>query len=202
MTKIKILIKEAQMGFFFTKIFWGGVLIFWGLVLIINKLFGINIPIFRFILAFILIYSGFYILLRSGKQKSTVINTGVFCSEKVEVSGNNEFTIIFGSKIFDISTLASSDPIDISTVFATSQVIISKNKSYKFNVSTAFGETSLPNANDSWLGGGVFIIGDANNPNIITVTISTVFGSTKVMFSNKEEETNKEEVAEDSVSDL
>jgi len=172
------------MGFIFSKMFLGAVLIFWGIVLILEKLLKVNIPMGRFLIAFILIYFGIYII------------TGRGCSKRQHVrhhrkhiyvnthSGNpNEYNSIFGSRIVNLTNLKDTDKaIDINTVFGTTEVWLSDNYTYNITGDTVFGMTTLPSRESSAFGTNSSVIGDPANSKIVSVKINTVFGTTDVLI--------------------
>ena len=51
-----------KMEFLASGVFWGSVIILFGVSIILNAVFGISIPVFRVVLALILIYFGIKIL--------------------------------------------------------------------------------------------------------------------------------------------
>ncbi len=57
------------MGFLFSDIFWGIVLILTGVSIILQLVFKINIPVFPIVIAFLLIYAGI--------RKTGSANTGI-----------------------------------------------------------------------------------------------------------------------------
>ncbi|MCL2062922.1 MAG: hypothetical protein FWG98_00925 [Candidatus Cloacimonetes bacterium] len=176
------------MGFFLTRFFWGGFLICWGLVLIIEKLFPIKIPFGRLIIAFLLIYGGVYLLTRTTKQKRVEVNTNIFTSSKVvNTKEGKEYNFVFGNNVIDLSDYDKSETIEINTVFGSSTVYLSRDKTYKIRANTAFGETKLPFQRESWLGSCDFIIGEKDRDFKIPIEINTVFGSTNVLLKNSEE---------------
>ncbi len=83
-----------KMGFLASGVFWGSVIILFGISIILNSVFGISIPVFKIVLALILIYFGISIL--AGKAfnvpKVSTINDktiDVTSSTKVNNSINN-----------------------------------------------------------------------------------------------------------------
>ena len=178
------------MGFFITRIFWGGLLICWGIVLILNKFLKTPIPFGRLLIAFLLIYGGVYLLTKTTKPKKVNINTTVFSTTEVFSSDNNrEYNIVFGSNIVDLSDYDKTEALKVNTVFGSSTVILSSEKTYIIKANTAFGETILPLQKELWLGSGNYVIGDSGRENKIPIEINTVFGSThvKLKISEKEE---------------
>ena len=131
------------MGFLFTKVFWGVLLVLWGLMLILSKLLNTNIPFFRFLIAFLLIYGGIYLLTRHNKPKKWFTNSGVFSEMIINNDGTGkEYNVVFGSNVVDLSNITeSTQTIKINTIFGSTEVYLSKNKAYILRVNTVFGST-------------------------------------------------------------
>ena len=175
------------MNFLVSRLFWGGILICWGLVLILEKTLQINIPFTRFILAFLLIYGGVYLITRQNKVKKINFNNKFYRdSEYVFDKTNKEYNIIFGSSIIDLSKTTLTDkPIKINTIFGSSDVYISETESYEINVNTFFGETILPNKKESNFGSTHYSIGN-NESNKISIEVNTIFGSSHIILKKSE----------------
>ena len=172
------------MGFLYSKLFWGGLLIFWGVVLILERVLQLNIPFMRLLIAFLLIYSGIYLLTRHNKSKKWFFNANVFNEVIINSDGTGkEYSVVFGSHVVDLSDITDyTQPIKINTVFGSSEVFLSKSQSYILNVNTVFGTTEMPNNQSFIISSNEFVIGDAEVENKIPIEINTIFGSTNVMF--------------------
>jgi len=187
------------MGFLFTGVFWGLVLIFWGLSLIIEKIFKIKIPLMRYLLAFIIIWVGINLLFFrscSGRTRRHVLSKS-HPSVMVVSKGNrnpntnidmNEYNSVFASNTYDLTTYDESDKgVVINSVFGSTDVLISSEKAYDFNVSSVFGVVTLPENYKTGDGAG--------DPNVITVDINSVFGYTTVKVKDVETTRASERVA-------
>jgi hypothetical protein len=177
------------MGFIFSKIFWGTLLIVWGAVLIIGKIFPrLDIPMGRFIIAFILIYAGVYLLTKVSTPKKCHIKTKINNVENVcsSVSGA-EYNIVFGSNVIDLSNRDfTPETININTVFSTSEVYLSPTMVYDIKVNTVFGETLLPDNNSTKTRSDIYTIGDADAEQKQSIEINTVFGTTQVIVKKSD----------------
>jgi predicted membrane protein len=140
------------MGFLFTGLFWGIVLVIIGLCVIVNMVFHINVPIIRILFAFLLIYFGVKVLTHGtfGRQDKTNV---VFDEGRINnASGSDEVNVIFGK-----STIAMTDPAlvsdkekkskEINTVFGASTLYLGKDLPIKVHVSSAFGSARMPDGN-------------------------------------------------------
>ena len=183
------------MGFFISRFFWGGLLICWGIVLIVEKLYPIKIPFGRLLIAFLLIYGGIYLITKTTRQKKVDFDTKIFTSASVINSNEgNEYNVVFGQNIIDLSDYDKAEPIKLNTVFGTSTVYLSSEKTYQIIANTAFGETKLPFQRESWLGSGNFIIGEKDREPKIQIEINTVFGGTNVLLKKNESPHRETEV--------
>lgn len=139
-----------RMGFIFTGIFWGVVLILVGLAVIINVVFGIKIPIFRTIFALFLIYLGIQMLTGLSfwnKSKKSV----VFEEKTIEVTiASDKYDVVFGKGEIDLTGIELKDQsvrVEINTVFGGSVVKINPAIPTKIIASSVFGGTHLPDDN-------------------------------------------------------
>jgi predicted membrane protein len=139
-----------RMGFIFTGVFWGVVLILIGLGVIINVVFGIKIPIFRTIFALFLIYLGIQMLTGiSFWSKSK--KSAVFEEKAIEViTAADKYDVVFGKGEIDLSGIELKDQnvrVDINTIFGGSVIKIDPAIPTKIVASSAFGGAHLPDGN-------------------------------------------------------
>jgi len=139
-----------KMGFVFTGIFWGVILILIGVGVIINMVFGVKIPIFRTIFALFLIYLGIQMLTGiSFWSKSK--KAAVFEEKNIEVTAaSDKYDVVFGKGDIDLSSIELKDQnvrIDINTVFGGAVVKINPALPTKIIANSAFGGAHLPDGN-------------------------------------------------------
>ncbi len=174
-------------GFIFSEIFWGLLLVVIGLAAILRS-FDINIPIFRVIVAFLLIYLGFSLLL--GGAPGGISEPGTLIFREANLTERDfqerEINLIFSSGEIDLSQL---DPEDIKTreinvIFGSSTVILSPDQLAEMDVSAVFSSVRLPDDNS-------IVFGDYNYrspgleeglPADISLEISVVFGGMEIML--------------------
>jgi len=178
------------MRFLVSRVFWGLVLVFIGLTLILEAIFPIDVPTTNIILAFILIYIGICIFTpKSSNIKSNVHIHTKNASRKAQGVEINEYSSVFGNNVIDLTKYRDkSKPVQINTVFGTSEVLLNEDEHYFFATNTVFGHTILPNrytADNS-----------DNDESKINIYIDTVFGSTTVLLVKVEQEQVVEEVPE------
>ncbi len=172
-------------GFLFSEIFWGLLLIVLGVSAVLRS-FNINIPFFRVVLAFVLIYLGISMLL-GGPFVRTVDDSTVIFGE-LRRSGSelteNEFTVIFGSGELDLRDLdlEQTDFIEMNIVFGSGKLIIGREQLAEVRVSSAFGNALLPDRTSITFGDYTYLSPDldrGDRPSLL-VEGSVVFGRLEV----------------------
>jgi predicted membrane protein len=140
------------MGFIFSGVFWGCILILLGLSVIIRIVFNVHIPLFRIVFALVLIYFGIRVLAggawcRSGCHS----NTAIFSDMKAELNkDSNEYNIIFGKGVVDLtdSSLAlQRKKIKVTTVFGSGEIRINSDVPAIIRVTSAFSGAKMPDGN-------------------------------------------------------
>jgi len=170
------------MRFLVSRVFWGLILIFLGFTLIIEAIFpSLDIPSFQIILAFILIYIGICIFTpKSSNAKSNMHIHIKNAASKAKAGEMNEYSSVFGNNVIDLTKYADkSKPVQINTVFGTSEVLLNEDEHYFFVTNTVFGHTALPN---KYTGHN-----HDSDENKIYIYIDTVFGSTTVILTKVEQ---------------
>jgi len=140
-----------KMGFLFSGVFWGVVVIIIGISIIFKTVFKIDIPVFRIIIALIFIYAGIKII--TGGFGKPAIKNGVFFGE-ANITGdikNKEYNIIFAKGDIDLSAFELPDRTEefqLNTVFGHGRLKINSSLPVRIQVNTAFAGVKLPNGNN------------------------------------------------------
>lgn len=169
-------------------LFWGILLVVLGASLIFKVIFNIQLPIFRIILAFVLIYFGFRVLFGNINRDENK-NDIIFSEARVNNlnNQNREYNVIFGKGTFDFTNIEFNgnqpQPIELNTVFGNSVVRLNKDIPVKVKGETVFANLKFPNGNSSFFGETTFLSNkfDESRP-YIYIKVSAVFGS--VEFNN------------------
>ncbi len=138
------------MDFLFTGLFWGVVLILLGVSLILKWVLGIDIPVFRIVMALVLIYLGVRMLI--GTAPSRVDGNRALFAE-AEFSGgeaDRDYTVVFGRGNLDLRAAQVTDKdvaVDFSTVFGSGVIHLRKDVPARVKVTSAFGGARLPDGN-------------------------------------------------------
>ena len=174
-----------KVGFLFSEIFWGLLLIVLGISAVLRS-FNINVPFFRVILAFVLIYLGISMLMGGPFVRTVEDNTVIF--GELRRSGSelteNEFNVIFGSGELDLRDLDLEDTnfIEMNVVFGSGKLIISREQLAEIKISSAFGNALLPDRTSITFGDYTYLspnLDRGERPSLI-VEGSVVFGRLEV----------------------
>lgn len=182
------------MDMLYSRIFWGIFVILLGVTIVINAVFKLNLPFFRILFSFILIYLGIKILLGSfslsgiHQRKGDDFST-VFGNSKVNTSQygvKKEYHAVFGSQIIDlrdIDTFENDLNIEFNCIFGSQIVYLPANTKIRIKGSSAFGSAQFPDGSQITFGDHVFTDAGNNANEKITLFVESnvVFGSVKFL---------------------
>ncbi len=168
------------MGFLFSEVFWGVLLVIIGTAVIIRGVFHIDIPIFSIILAFILIYGGIRILV-GGYGFAILKNTTLFNDTEIHITEPAEtYNTIFGRGVIDFTKVNLNNQIkkiNVHTIFGASTILLHPETPVKIMVNTAFAETVMPDGNQIQFGTTVYQSKTYKaDQNALLIETSVVFG--------------------------
>lgn len=174
-----------RLGFMFTGVFWGVVLICIGVLAILKSVFNINVPIFRSAVALLIIYIGLSILVNGfyfERQKQSIM----FDSYNIEVSDSHaKSDIIFGSGTIDFSDFALTEEHpkqEVNIVFSSGRIELPAGLPAKVVVSSAFGSANLPDGNSISFGEYTYKTSSyKEGENFLYIKANVVFSSLKVV---------------------
>ena len=169
------------------SLFWGLLLVVLGLSLIFKIVFNIDFPLFKVIIAFLLIFFGLKILFGSFWKPTfeTKENDVVFGERRFSnLENDSDYSVVFGKGVFDFRDFdlkGEKQKIKISTVFGASIVKINKTMPVKIKVESAFAGANLPNGNSAAFGSTSYESPDfdAGKP-YLEIKIEIVFGGCDV----------------------
>jgi hypothetical protein len=170
------------MGFLFSGIFWGIIVVLLGLTIILNVTTGVRIPFFRVFLGLLLIYWGISLLAGSRFGRSS---TAVFSDSEIRATSAGKQDVIFGRGVIDLSGMALKEGVnryEVNTVFGASVIKLDPAMPVKVVASSAFAGVKMPD-------GGNIAFGETTyrSPNLkedstyLLVKTSVVFGGTEVV---------------------
>ncbi len=170
------------MGFLFSSVFWGGILVLLGISVILKAVFQIDIPIFRVVIACILIYWGIKILFGVGGVR---YHRDPKFDEIKSNARATEYNVVFGSKEIDLRNIELTDTDlrkEINVVFGSSDIIIDPKTTTVAKVSTVFGECVYPHGKSGFLGDYVYQTEKGENEqHKLFLEISVVFGTARIL---------------------
>lgn len=148
-----------KMGFIFTEVFWGVLLILLGAAIVIKVVFNINIPIIRLLLAFILIYLGIRLMIGWGFHKEQPNNTVLFNDNRIEATNPaEEYNVIFGRGTIDLTKLVPSNTAvaKVNVIFGGGLIRIDPSQPVRIEANSAFGEARMPDGNNVTFGNYIY----------------------------------------------
>lgn len=182
--------------------FWAILLISVGTVLLLNAIFGIDLPIMRILFGVFLVYIGVSILfgafhLRIGNKISSDTEAIFSKSEFVYHSSgggdnnhsksriNREFTTVFGEGVLDLLDVEVADksiPIKVNSVFGTTTIKIKRGLPFRVKSNVVFGSAELPERNYNALGQFQYNSPAAGESGpALRIELNVVFGHAKVV---------------------
>jgi len=174
------------MGFLFSGIFWGLVLILIGASIILKVVFDIDLPVVRTIFGLLLIALGIQILfgISFKRTPSKGGNDAIFTERVFQFnSGHSDYNTIFGKSSLDLSRWkeGENNRVEINTIFANSRIRISEKVPIKIKSDTVFGSIILPGQNINAFGSYNYTSPayKEGKPHLF-IEINTVFGATEV----------------------
>lgn len=173
------------MGFMFSEVFWGVLLILIGALVVIKAIFHVSIPIFSIIVAFILIYGGIRILM-GGYGLSNPQNMVLFNDATIQVTNPMDtYNVLFGKGVIDLTkvTFTKDTPkVNINTIFGGGVIRLDPNTPVKVVVNSAFAEATIPDGNKVQFGN---IIYQSKNyqagQNSLLIEANVVFGGLEIV---------------------
>ncbi|OGF44251.1 MAG: hypothetical protein A2452_05590 [Candidatus Firestonebacteria bacterium RIFOXYC2_FULL_39_67] len=145
-----------KMGFLFSGVFWGVVVVVLGLLLIL-KAMGVNIPVGKIIFGILFIYIGISMIFwsfggcHSGKSMPGCCNGKdrmMFNDYKIEADGKkSEYNIMFGRGDIDLSKIEVKDKdvnVKISVIFGEGNIVLNSGIPAKIRITSAFGGAVAP----------------------------------------------------------
>jgi len=171
------------------SLFWGLLLVVLGLSLIFKIVFKIDFPLFKILIAFVLIFFGLKLLFGSFNGPTFHINENenevVFGEKRFNnPEPNKDYNVVFGKGVYDLRDIdlrESHQYMKISTVFGATVVKINKTTPVKIRVESAFAGIDLPNGNSAVFGSSQYTSPDFDeNKPFLDIKLEVVFGGCEV----------------------
>ena len=170
-----------------SKMVLGIFLVLLGLSMILNTLFKIDLPVFRIMVACVLLWLGVRMLVgwNRWEVKADDPNSAVFSSRTfVPEKGAAQYNIIFSKGRVDLTKVDISQAdfdVEVTTVFGDSHVELRKDTPFEVESKAVFAESRMPDENVNVLGSIRYRSEDAKSaPRKVRIRANTVFGSFRV----------------------
>ncbi|HEX3045753.1 MAG TPA: hypothetical protein VHY08_13430 [Bacillota bacterium] len=178
-----------KMGFLFSSVFWGVVLVLWGCALVLNVLFHLNIPVFRILIALIIIFWGIQLLFGwKGKpwyySHSDDHNIIFGQSTKNATPLTKDYNFIFSNGDLNVTEPNPewiNSKLEVNTIFGSSVMKINPEIPAKIVTTAAFGHIITPDNQQSVMGDHVYQTPalKENQPYLL-IKATVVFGNMEV----------------------
>lgn len=169
-------------------VFWGSLLILLGIVLVIKVIFNIDFPVFKILVAAFFVFLGIWILFGSfGKFKIRSGPNDVLFSERYYHApfDQPEYNVLFGKGVFDFTKVdlsQGSKNVKIGTIFAGSEIKISKDMPVEISADAVFSGAELPDGSTAVFGSATYVT-DSYHPDSahLRIKLDVIFGGVQVI---------------------
>jgi hypothetical protein len=173
------------MGFLASGLFWGIVLCLLGVAMILKVAFNLDIPVFRIVLAGVLIVLGIRLLLGTSVRSGAIRNTIAFSEGEVRPGGDDkDVTVVFGHGRLDLTGIRPEDhkePIEFTTVFGSSTLRLDPSVPTRVTLSSAFGGAKAPDGTQLAFGTYVYRTpGQTDEAPFLDIRATVVFGGLEI----------------------
>lgn len=156
-----------------------------GILFIAKNSFNINISITRVVFGVVIILFGLNMLFGNSFSKGE--NNLIFSSRTINYTENtDEYNVIFGSGVIDLSTLNSENftsPIEVNTIFGSTVLKINPDTPINVETNTVFGTTKTPENQTNFFGDSTYKTDKPDNQvPVLRIKTNTIFGELKIVF--------------------
>ena len=179
-----------KMGFLFSGLFWGIVIILIGVSIIVRVAFNIEIPVFRIVMGLVLIYFGLSVLTgRGGCTTKQGKGDAVFTSRTIEAGGETKlrktYSTVFGSMNLDLSGVTlekEQTKVKIDTVFGDTKVYLNPDHAITIKGDAVFGKASFPDDSTVSFGSHTYTNEVSGATNTLVIKGDVVFGNLEFRY--------------------
>ncbi len=173
------------MGFLFSGVFWGIVVVVLGILLILKAL-GLQIPIGKVFWGMLFIYAGISIIFWSFGGCKNKQGRMMYNDFKIEADGKQDnYSIIFGSGDIDLTKIEVKEKtvkVRVSAVFAEGYIRLNPDVPAKVFVTSAFGGAVTPDKTDVAFGSYTYKNEKyKEGANYLNVEVHVVFAGLKII---------------------
>jgi len=141
--------------FLFSWLFWGAVVILIGLSIILTGVLDVKIPLFRIVVALVLIYLGVSLLI-GRRWWVWRARTAVFSDSQISAAeAKGDYSVVFGRSDIDFRGVAlkpGANRVEVSVVFGSSIIRVDPAMPVRVKASSAFGSAQMPDGNSTAFG--------------------------------------------------
>lgn len=175
-----------KMGFINSGAFWGIIIILIGVSMVLRYVFNIHFPIFRIVIACLLIFWGLRMLMGSiGSNRYYYENSTVFSNSRHSYNrSNNSYNVVFGRGELDLRNVKveKNQRIQVNSVFGSYIIKIDDSIPIKIISNVAFGNIRTPDDTDNAFGKYTYRSSGLNeDAPFILIDANVVFGDLKVI---------------------
>lgn len=165
-----------------TDFMWGVILLLIGASLIIKSIFGVSLPIMRFIPGAILIYIGIQCITSQSFNSWDNKHTILFSRNHVQkiVKPEPKYNTILSQSIIDLSdieTPSSPTQVDINVILSDSTLIINPEIPTQITLNTALGQTNIPHEIFTWTGNNTYSTAQNNLQPLLIINANVVLSN-------------------------
>ncbi len=180
------------------RMFWGIFFMLIGTSMVLDHVFGVDLPLFRIVFALCLIYwgvkllfGGFGVNFTANKIKTDseiLFSEGQFefpakDVKRMKSKSNDEYVTIFGKSSIDLTHLELGKKVELefSTVFGKTEILVPDGRSIKLVSDVVFGSIDFPNRNSSAFGNVIFQSEPFIESEAIIINADAVFGQISII---------------------
>ena len=158
-------------------LFWGALLILFGTQLIIQAIFGINIPLIRVAFGLLIIYWGMMML--SGQWNLFSWQKSYNYTYTTNAKTSDSYNVMFGTQNLDFSDIDIDTPqtMNVNAVFGTTRVRLNENLPTRINASATLGTVVFPDSSTLTGGSRVYTTHNTSYQPVLTINANTTFGT-------------------------
>jgi hypothetical protein len=175
-----------KMGFINSSAFWGIIIILIGVSMVMRYVFNIHFPIFRIVIACLLIFWGLRMLMGSfGGGRYYYESSTIFSNSRhIYNKSNNSYNVVFGRGELDLRNVKvdKNQKIEVNSVFGSYTIRIDDSIPVKIISNVAFGSIKTPDDNDNSFGKYTYRSNNLTEDSpYILIDANVVFGDLRVI---------------------
>jgi predicted membrane protein len=175
-----------KMGFINSGAFWGIIIILIGVSMVLRYVFNIHFPLFRIVIACLLIFWGLRMLMGSfGNSRYYNYNSTIFSNSRHHYDrSDNSYNVVFGRGELDLRNVKvdKNQKIQVNSVFGSYTIRIDDSIPVKIISNVAFGNIQTPDDRDNAFGKYTYRSSNLNEDSpYILIDANVVFGDLKVL---------------------